>query len=135
MLWPVVFFRFCTLAYPIIRGDFSVAVGTQVTLDKRLKVVSGRNRPNAGESDAAQNNTVRGGRQQLWGWPHGRLGVLQADGMILLDLTTHAFKFLNKSSDFLEDSLLFFQVLRVQRTHLGEKSIELSAAVTGKLPF
>ena len=31
----------------MIRGDLPAAVGTQVTLDKKLKVVAGRNRPEA----------------------------------------------------------------------------------------
>jgi len=36
-----------------------------------------------------------------------------------LDLPAHTFELLNKSHDLLEHVLLFGQVLRIQRTHLG----------------
>lgn len=63
------------------------------------------------------------------------LNVSQTDGTPLLDLPTHAFKFLNESSDFLEHALLFCQVLRIKRAHLGQNGIELNTIVTGKFPF
>lgn len=47
MLWAVACNRFYTVASLYDQGDLPAAVGTQVTLDKRLKVVTGRNRPKA----------------------------------------------------------------------------------------
>lgn len=68
----------------------------------------------------------------------GRKTSKQAEsrlGAIPLDLPTHTFKLLNKSSDFLKHTLLFGQVLRIKRAHLGQNGIELSAIVTGELTF
>ena len=53
----------------------------------------------------------------------------------LSDLPTHTFELLHKRSDFLKHVLLFGQILRVQRTHLGQNGIEFSAIFTGKLPL
>lgn len=69
------------------------------------------------------------------GNPHGA-DAYQAELITLrLNLPTHAFELLNKSGDFLENALLFGQVLRIKRAHLGQNGIELSAVFTGKLPF
>lgn len=51
------------------------------------------------------------------------------------NLPTHAFKLLNKRRYFLENSLLFGQVLRIKRAHLGQNGIELSAIITSKFPL
>lgn len=55
--------------------------------------------------------------------------------MHYLDLPTHTFELFNESSDFLEHTLLFGQVLRIKRAHFGQNSIELSAIFAGELTF
>ena len=54
---------------------------------------------------------------------------------VLLDLPTHALKLLNKSGNFLKNTLLFCQVVRIKRAHLGQNGIEFGAIVTGKFPL
>ena len=61
--------------------------------------------------------------------------AVQTAGTIQLDLPTHTFELLNESSDFLEHALLFGQVLRIKRAHLGQNGIELGAIVTGEFAF
>lgn len=70
-----------------------------------------------------------------WVKCHIHLKAVQTAGTIQLDLPTHTFKLLNESSDFLEHALLFGQVLRIKRAHLGQNGIELSAIVTGEFLF
>jgi len=50
-----------------------------------------------------------------------------------LDLPTHTLELLHKSRDFLEDSLLLGQELRVQWAHLRQNRIELRAILGGEL--
>ena len=57
------------------------------------------------------------------------------DDSISLRLPTYTFEFFDKSSDFLKNALLLCEVLRIERAHLGQNGIELSAIFTGKLPL
>ena len=56
---------------------------------------------------------------------YGFSGEKRADS----DLPTHTLELLHKRSDLLKHRLLLGEVLRVQRAHLGQHSIQFSAAV------
>jgi hypothetical protein len=50
-------------------------------------------------------------------------------------VTPTPLNFSTKAAIILENALLHGQVLRIQRTHLGQNGIELSAIVAGEFPF
>lgn len=50
-------------------------------------------------------------------------------------MPTDTLELLHKGGDLLKHGLFFGQVLRIQRAHLGQHSVQFCTAVTGKLTF